>query len=313
MSYVHFIYKGKEMVIDSLLAETVASVVWNTKQDNDGVIIVSGDRQVGTGKSVLAQTMAAFSSYLKHKWEMNKDSFNLSNIHFDSAVMIKDVLDKPNMSDFIYDEAYNSLSTGKTFQKAQQDMLDFFTECRFKNNIYFIVLPDFYELKENIAVARSEVLVIVYRTSHTLKKDFVGDGVKRNLTVWDRGQFKCWNREGKNLMYDFFRTTRRKSYATIKPTFPVGQFTNQFPFGKEEYEKMKMDALARFKGQREEKEGVKNKPLTGRQERAMKQRDLLITELKKRCPELSDNDIGHICGMTRVGVLDARQAVVNGV
>ena len=151
MSYIHFVYKEKEMVIDSLLAEVIATVVYNTKNDNDGVIVVSGDRMVGTGKSVLAQTMAAFSAYLKNKWEMNKDSFQISNIHFDSGEMIKDVLDKPKMSDYIYDEAYNSLSTGKTFLKAQQDMLDFFTECRFKNNIYFIVLPDFYELKENIA------------------------------------------------------------------------------------------------------------------------------------------------------------------
>jgi len=313
MTYIHFTFKDKEMVIDSFLAEVIATIVWNTKKDSDGVIIVSGDRQTGTGKSVLTQTMAAFSSYLKNKWEMNKNSFQISNIHFDSAEMIKDVLDKPNMCDFIYDEAYNSLSTGKTFLKAQQDMLDFFTECRFKNNIYFIVLPDFYELKENIAVARSEVLVNVYRTSHTLKKDFIGDGIMRNLTVFDRGQFKCWNRPAKNLMHDFYRTTRRKSYSTIKPTFPPGQFTNQYPFGKEEYEQMKYDALMRFKGKKAEKESGGNKQDGERKERANRQRDLLVTWVKEKHPELSNTDIARIVGTSKDSIQKGYQMVSLGL
>jgi len=313
MSYIHFEFNGKPMVIDSLLGEVIASMVWNTKKDNDGVIIVAGDRMVGTGKSVIAQTMASFSSYLKKKWNMNKDSFHLNNVYFDSKQMINDVLEKPNMSDFIYDEAYNSLSTGKTFLKAQQDMLDFFTECRFKNNIYFIVLPDFFELKENIAVARSEVLVNVYRTAHSITKDFAGDGVMRKLTVWERGFFKCWNRDAKNLMYDLFRTTRRKSYSMVKPTFPPGQFENQFPFGKEDYEKMKYDALMRFKGEKKKEEGEKGTGLSKRQERANRQRDELITWIKEKHPGMSDPEIGKICGVTRHTILDARQMVANGV
>ena len=45
----------------------------------------------------------------------------------------------------------------------QQDLLDFFAECGQLNQVFVIVAPDFFKLSEEIAVARSEYLINVYR------------------------------------------------------------------------------------------------------------------------------------------------------
>ena len=63
----------------------------------------------------------------------------------------------------IYDEARESLASTKHMKKLQEDIIDFFNECGQLNQIFIVVLPDFFSLKEEIAVGRSEILINVYR------------------------------------------------------------------------------------------------------------------------------------------------------
>jgi len=118
-----------------------------------------------------------------------------------------------------------------------------------------LVLPDFFTLKEDIAIARSECLINVYRTESRIMKDLYKTGEKTPLVKFNRGQFQFFNRKKKEAIYDKAKTTKRKSYTAVKPDF-LGSFTNQWPIDRESYEELKKESLKRFK-ERHKKEEVK--------------------------------------------------------
>ena len=258
MTYLEFPFKDKTLKIDSYLADTLASVAYNVEDDWDVVILVTGNRTVRTGKSVMAMTIAAFIAYLLKKLKINEDAFKEENIFFDGAKML-DKAQSMKYSVIVMDEARESLAASKSSMQMQQSILDFFTECGQLRNIFIVVLPDFFDLKEMIAIPRSEFLVNVYREDRTVHKDYMGDGNKRAVTLFGRGFFKLYNRHAKTMMYDFFRTTRRKDYHTIRPSFPAGRFQLQYPFEESKYREMKKESLERFKERQEEKAKRPNK------------------------------------------------------
>ena len=263
MSYIHFTWNNQEFVIDKMLAEALMSLIWNIKHDWDFVIIVSGNRMVRVGKSVLGLTVCAFLAYMLAKKELNKNAFALDHIIFDHAKLVEVAKQKPPFSVFQYDEAREGLVAAKAMSEMQNNMLDFFNECGQLNHIFVLVLPDFFVLREEMAVGRSEFLINVFRKTHVIHHDMMGDGIKHPVVSFDRGYFKFYNRESKNLMFDTFRTTRMKSYNKVRETFPQGQFENQYPFPKEEYSRLKLEALSRFenKAAKKEREAME-KPLT---------------------------------------------------
>ena len=253
MTYIEFTFNDKVLQIDSKLAEALASCAYNIEADWDMVILVTGNRTVRTGKSVMAMTIAAFVAYMLKKLKINDDAFKIENIFFDGKRML-DAAQKLKYSVIVMDEARESLAASKSTMQLQQSILDFFTECGQLRNIFIVVLPDYFDLKEMIAVPRSEMLINVYREDSVVHKDFMGDGIKRPITMFHRGFFKFYNRDAKQLMYDIFRTTRRKEYWSVKPTFPAGRFCEQYPLDEQKYREMKKEALARFKEKHEEKE-----------------------------------------------------------
>jgi len=52
-----FPYNGKEWYIDGFLASSLDSLAYNVQKDWDFVIMITGDRTVRVGKSVLAMTV----------------------------------------------------------------------------------------------------------------------------------------------------------------------------------------------------------------------------------------------------------------
>ena len=85
MTYLKFPFKDKILEIDSYLADTLASVAYNVEDDWDVVILVTGNRTVRTGKSVMAMTIAAFIAHLLKKMKINEDAFKGENIFFDGG------------------------------------------------------------------------------------------------------------------------------------------------------------------------------------------------------------------------------------
>ena len=89
-------------------------------------------------------------------------------------------------------------------------------------------------------------MINVYRREETVERDVFYDGNKIPLTIFKRGFFEFFSRNGKALLYDIAKSTRRKSYQHVKANF-LGTFPNQYPVDEEEYRKKKADSLARFK------------------------------------------------------------------
>ena len=250
-----FEFEEKEYYIDGYLASQLNSMVYNIDADWDFVILITGDRMVRVGKSVFAMTIGAYFGAALKNLKLNDKAYSIHEIYFDSANMVNEALEKSKYYVNHYDEARESLAASKSLQKTQQNIIDFFNECGQLNHIFILVLPDFFTLKEDIAIARSECLINVYRTETKHMKDLYKTGEKTPVVKFNRGQFQFFNRKKKEKLYDMAKTTKRKSYSGVKADF-IGRFTNQWTIDREKYEAVKKDSLNRFKA-RHKKEDIK--------------------------------------------------------
>jgi len=235
--------------VDGYLQGVADSMVYNLGKDWDFCITVTGDRMVRTGKSVLAMNFGAYCAKRISQVYKIDYKFTNDNIFFDSQTMIDAAQKMPKYSVVQYDEAREGLAAIKAMSKLQQDLMDFFNECGQLNHIFILVLPDFFTLKEEMAIARSECLINVVRTDETKMINMYGDG-KRPVTHFKRGKFNFYNRYTKQNMFDFARSSKRRNYGIVNPTC-YGYFKNIYPIDEDEYRKNKADALARFKERHE--------------------------------------------------------------
>lgn len=238
----HKCKNGDELYLDKTLMTLLNSFVYNIKHDWDFVILITGDRMVRTGKSVLGMNVSA---YLADRLDT---PYSIKNVFFDSSKMIKAAAKMPKYSVIHYDEAREGLVNYKYASSLQQDLLDYFAECGQLNHIFVIVAPDIFELKENIAVARSELLLNVYRSSTNIEMDLYNEGEKIPLTKFNRGFFQIFTRKKKRTLYDMSRTTKRKEYEMVTAD-SLGRFTNHYPLciDEKKYRAAKKKALLRFK------------------------------------------------------------------
>lgn len=272
MGRFYFEWNGKKIWIDNLLRLQFDSCIYNMKinptGDWDIMIIITGDRMVRTGKSTLAQLVAAYFS-----WRLGIP-YTIKDVYFDSKEMLKDAMIKGKYCINHYDEARRGLATAKRMSVVQNDLLDYYAECGQLNQINIIILPDFFTLNEEIAVARSELLLNVYRGEEKILKDIYNEGVKIPITRWTRGHFSFFNRTGKSILFDRYRTTHQKNYFGCRADFN-GDFADFEILNKEEYTQKKIDALQKYQQQPTEEK------ITARGKKWKEQRDELIRMLKE--------------------------------
>jgi|TARA_Y100000310_G_scaffold344046_1_gene454773 hypothetical protein len=237
---------GHEIYLDGQLVPVLDTLVYNLPNDWDFVILITGDRMVRTGKSVCAMSICA---YLADKLGTKYDT---DNVFFDSQSMMDAAQKLPKNSVIQYDEAREGLAAIKTMKTVQQDLIDFFNECGQLNHIFVLVMPDFFSMKEEIAVGRSEMLINVYRKNVKVMRRMYKEDLERPVIRFDRGFFELFNRTKKKTLYDISRATRKKSYQLIKANIN-GRFTNYYPLDREIYISKKKAALARF-AERKDKE-----------------------------------------------------------
>lgn len=273
-----FTYKGKEYFIDGYLAMQLDTLIYNVKKDYDFVILITGDRTVRVGKSVLAMTICAYLSMKMNSIKM-ENRYEIKDIYFDNKDMMAEAFKKPKYHINHYDEGREGLAANKAMKSMQQDLLDFFAECGQLNHIFVIVAPDFFKLSEEIAVARSEFLINVYRKETPKMIDLYKTGKKIPVVSLDRGRFEFFSRKRKQTLYDKATSTRRKSYGLVKADF-TGSFSNQYPLGEEEYREAKKEALSRFTEKKEKEK--ENKEALGK--RAQNK----IMQLRKMVGALTD-------------------------
>src|SRR3990167_6935393 len=234
-----FTWNNKEWYIDGFLASPLDSIAYNIKKDWDFMVIITGDRSVRTGKSTIAMTVSAYLDSVLNT------GYTLDNINFSSEKMIEIAMKLPRYSIIHYDEGREALASSKYSQAIQQELLDYFAECGQLNHVFIVVLPDFFNLVEEIAVARSECLINVYRDEKKIMKNIDGSGLKPIVKL-GRGYFQFFNRYKKQELYDKAKRLRRKDYGLVRPNF-LGRFTNQYPIDEQLYRQKKLEYLTRFR------------------------------------------------------------------
>lgn len=211
----------------------------------DCVGIISGRGLVRIGKSTMAQQVGYYLAWLMAggkmiiEMENNKPRlkgfvkpkrevhFGLENIVFSPQQLMAVAEKLPRNSVIIYDEGRAGLESARAMEQINKGMQDFFQECGQYGHIILIVLPNFFKLHEDYAVARSLFLIDVY-----------ADEKMR------RGYFSFFNTLRKEQLYYFGkkRIGVTAKYMVTKPNF-WGNFTAFVPIDDELYNEAKRKAL----------------------------------------------------------------------
>ena len=182
------------------------------KKDWDMFFVVDGNE--GTGKSVLAQQLAAFCD----------PTFCVDRIVFRAEEFKDAVLKAGKYQAIIFDEAYGGLASRKAMSSTNHMLVDLMAEIRQRNLFIFMVLPSFFELDKYAAVHRTRYLI------HTYHNKF------------NRGYYHIYNDKQKQKMYLLGKKIYK--YNIIKkPAVRCAEFRAFYPVPKAEYIKKKADSL----------------------------------------------------------------------
>lgn len=280
----------KGFYMDGFLAYNLLPIKKYLDKEWDCVGIVSGHGKVRIGKSVLGFQVASYISWIlaggKMKMERvpkgRKTTWEMTNIQHpkkpstfcleENVVFSANDLQKRAHALYkkygknqilLYDEGRQGLEAKRAMESLNKTMEDFLQECGFMGHIIIIVLPNFFKLHEDYAVARSLFLIDAF--------------TDRNK---QRGFFNFYDENQKEWLY--FLGKKKigitQKYTAAHESF-WGRFSSWFPFDKEEYEKMKQESIAK-------------KYRTQRQINWKKQRDALIY-LYKKFSEKSSSEIAE--------------------
>jgi len=223
----------------------------------DVVGIISGHGKVRIGKSTMAMQVAYYIAWILAGGktltdEAGKVTGNVSptkevkftleeNVVFsaDELQETASVLHKkygPNQV-IVYDEGRQGLDSARTMESINKGMEDFFQECGFMGHVILLVLPSFFKLHEDYAVARSLFLIDVFAD-----KEF------------NRGYFNFYNEKQKELLFFFGKKRLGASakYMSANESF-WGKFTQWLPFDKKKYEARKKLAVETKRVKRRER------------------------------------------------------------
>ena len=220
------------------------------KKEWDVVGIVTGHGKVGTGKSTIAMQvcyylawMLAGGKMIDEEYEKGKFRtkeiiepkkpvrFGMDNIVFTPEDLMKKaekLYNKygPNQV-ILYDEGKSGLDSANAMMSINKAMTEFMQRCRVYHHIIIIVLPNFFKLHEDYAVARSLFLIDTFADSK-----------------FNRGYFNFYNELQKEKLFYFGKRLIgvRARYNAAKESF-WGRFTKWMPVDKDEYDKAKMKAI----------------------------------------------------------------------
>jgi len=232
--------------MDGYLKENLDTIPILLSKAWDVVGIVSGHGKVRIGKSTLALQVAHYLAWILAGGvvEVNDErkvvkiisptkplKFDLDNVVFSPDELMKAAQKLPPQSVIVYDEGRAGLDSKRAMEAINKTLEDFFQECGIYNHVILIVLPNFFRLHEDYAVARSFFLLDAYAD-----KEF------------NRGYFKFYNELKKEQLYYFGKKKIgiRAKYGAAYDNF-FGRFTSWLPFSKKDYENKKLQALRKKK------------------------------------------------------------------
>ena len=241
--------------MDGYLKTNLDGVPGFLKKGYDCVGIVSGMGKVRIGKSTHAIQVGAYLAWRlaggeikchqevindKQKWIIDEITnpkkqvrYTLKeNVVFSAGQMMDRAVKLykkygPNQV-IIYDEGRQGLDSARAMESINKGMEDFFQECGFMGHIILIVLPNFFKLHEDYAIARSLFLINDYADRQ-----------------FNRGYFSFYNEYQKEKLFYFGkkRIGVRAKYSATTHNF-YGRFSGWTPFDRKEYDNLKKKALA---------------------------------------------------------------------
>jgi len=190
---------------------------WRTevlKKDRDKVIAIDG--REGSGKSVLAQQLAA---------ELDPD-FNVDKIAFNSQEFMS-MIKSPERKKgdcIILDEAFLAANSRSSMSLINRAMVGLATEMRQLNLFVIIVLPSFFDLDKYFALWRTDTLLHVY---------FDKDG--------KRGRYIAFNHDKKKMLY--LKGKKFYNYGVVRSGLPPMRFPDGYVVDETEYRLRKQNAF----------------------------------------------------------------------
>jgi len=218
MVKVPFFIDGKpagHFYMDGYLKSNLNILKEVRKKDMDFVILVSSSGIPRAGKSVIAQQIAYDLDY-KFPYDCNMICSSADEFKSKAKKI------KRKGTAIIYDEAKFGLDAKRGMESVTKALLDFFSECGQLNAYLIIVLPEYFDLKKEIALNRSVCLINV------------------TMNGFKRGYFSFYNREAKKQLY--IKGKEYLNYRASKSNFR-GRFTNFYTVDEEIYRKKKAYAL----------------------------------------------------------------------
>jgi hypothetical protein len=184
----------------------------------------------------------------------------------------------------VYDEGKSGLDSENAMKSINKAMTEFFQRCRVYHHIILIVLPNFFKLHEDYAVARSLFLVDVYSDNE-----------------FNRGYFSFYNEYQKEKLFYFGKKLIgvRARYSAAHHSF-WGRFTKWIPVDKTEYDKAKMKA-------------IKDISLGKYEQKWKKQRDVALSMIRKygQLPaKVIAKELSLICN-TKIGEKMVKYAIMS--
>ena len=201
-------------------------------------IISTSRYEVRSGKSTLAQQMGEYYIDSVNRQQKLNLTFDMNNIVFNTQDLIKRAFELPRYSVLILDE--DDEADEHYFSKLSKELRKFFKISGSLNLFIIIVNQNFFQLKKQFAISRSNFLIDVR--------------FKEN-TKFERGQFDYYSFEGKKKLY--LAGKKYEDWSVAKPEFR-GAFTKGYCVNEELYRQSKRSDMVRS-------EQEKSKTLTEKQ------------------------------------------------
>jgi len=217
--------------LDTFLKQQLDTVHYNMDCDWDFVWVVTGNGETRTGKTVMAQQLGY---YISHKRDI---SFTAYNMCFSGQELREKAHKSPPGSVFVYDESRAELDTKNSLTRITKNLLDFFSECGKYNHFILLVMPDFFELNQGIAITRSSALINCYKKGKEAK-----DSEGNRVTKFIRGYFSFYGRKQKKQLYLLGK--KKSNYQAYRQVFG-GEFRNHWVVDFDKYDKKKNKFLTR--------------------------------------------------------------------
>ncbi len=212
--------KSDGKYINENLASNLDILSEKIVDDLQFVGIISTSRyEVRSGKSTLAQTLGEYYTYsLNEQHNMNL-TFGLKNIVFNVKDLIKRAFELPRYSCLILDE--DDEADEHYFSKLSKELRKFFKVSGALNLFIIVVNQNFFQLKKQFAISRSNFLI---------------DVKFKEGTKFERGNFEWYSFEGKKKLY--LAGKKYEDWSVVKPEFR-GVFTKGYCVPEKEYREEK--------------------------------------------------------------------------